>query len=406
MDPHIRKIWDKVEENATAKMTTAVDISFEEKSTESATITLDKTPTTITKESVPIDVPVPEEITQDILAESTSSPSPSSSPSPLPTASIQQEAQSAISVAEASAHNASTVLYELSREAEAIATDAAPSGTVENSQPEPTPTEVVQAETEAKEETFTELATSPSAQEDLAESTVEASLGGATTPSTSAAAGGVIGVGATSPSQPTVAVVVEDDLDDFLRDIGIDISSSSPSPTPSQPSEVDGAASLTASISAEEVESSRLAAIASKRLAIVARHETYEADLQSSIKTSTSQVIEKLTEMREAKKAELMGMIEGEEGLIGRLASSGEKLMKGLEVYLKKCQERSGTWKVGNESDGEKRTGTAQDEQTRLESVIEKVEIKFLDVVNQLQEQVNGWYLSAIEREQEEVGFL
>jgi Mg2+ and Co2+ transporter CorA len=75
---------------------------------------------------------------------------------------------------------------------------------------------------------------------------------------------------------------------------------------------------------------------------------------------------------------------------------------------LKKCQERSGTWKsvLGNNNEGEdiqKRTEIAKDEQARLESVIEKVEVKFLDGVQKLQERVSEWYLDIIQMEQNEV---
>ena len=412
VDPHIRKIWDKVEENTTAKlMTTPVDIPLTgetAKSTILAPLVMDEatTPITNTKEpdALPIDVPVPEEDPQAVhhFAESTPPLAPSSlSP---PQAASTQEAQSAISIAEASAHGASTVLYELEREAETlvgVATDAMTSATLENSEPEVKQMKIVQVEAEVKPETPNEPAASKQSPEVIStKSIAEASLGDAS-PS----------ISSPFPSH----LIAEDDLADFLRDIGIDTSSASsfspspsPTPTPTQLSEADEAAAVA---SAQEAESSRLAFIASKRLAITTRHATLESDLQSAILTSTSQIIDKLTEMREAKKEELIRMIEGTgegEGWVTELTLSGDKLMKGLEVYLNKCQERSGTWKSGVDNEGEdediqNRTEMAKDEQTRLESVIEKVEIKFLDVVNKLQEQVNGWYLDMIEKEQEEV---
>ena len=281
---------------------------------------------------------------------------------------------------------------------------------------------------------------------------VDTSLGEETVESTTGAApGGVIGVGASSspsdspstgeddlddflhdigidtfssqpPSLPpslspspspsstsTESSTGEDDLDVFLRDIGIDTSSSlppSPSPSSTEPSEAEKAAA------AREAEASRLASIEAKRQAITSRHTKFENDLQSSIQTSTSQIIDKLTEMREAKKDELILMIEGaneeETGFVTGLTHSGDKLMKGLDIYLKKCERRSGTWKqriVENDEDIQKRTGIAKDEQTRLESVIEKVEVKFSEAVQKLQVQVNEWYSGMIKNEHQEVGF-
>jgi hypothetical protein len=84
---------------------------------------------------------------------------------------------------------------------------------------------------------------------------------------------------------------------------------------------------------------------------------------------------------------------------------------------LKKCQERSGTWKQrgvlennikdeDDEEDMQKRTGIAKDERTRLESVMEKVEVKFSDAVEKLQNQVTGWYSDMIKTEHQEVGFF
>jgi len=422
VDPHIRRILDKVEENATAKMTTAppapVDVSLEGESAESTIIASpvihEAKPIPSAKESdTPTNVPVPEEDAQDILhpAESTPPPPTSSSPS-HPASTPEAEAQSAVSIAEASAHGASTALYELEREVEAAlggnTAHATIRGTVEES--EPKPTEIVRAEAEAKytgEQTFNEPAITSSAQEESSAESTVASLGNATnhTPNAGAAAAGVVGAGAS----PSISITTgEDDLDDFLRDIGVD-TPPSPSPTFTQPTEADKVAALA---SAQKAESSRLASIASKRLEITTRHATFESDLQSSILNSTSQVIDKINEMRKAKRKELIGMIEGTqgegEGLVAGLTSGADKLMKGLEVYLKKCEERSETWKraVGDSDNGEdiqKRTGLAKDEQIRLESVIEKVEIKFLDVVQKLQEKVNGWYLGAIEKEHEEV---
>ena len=334
VDPHIRKIWDKVEENATTRtmmaIPTPVDISLGEETAESTIISslpTDEATTPITNtnpDTPPIDLPIPGKDAQDDLHPAESTPPLASAP--LHSTSTQGEAQSATNVAEASTHS---------------------------------------------------------------------------DPSDSTSVGG-------------------DDLDDFLRDIGIDTSSSpppSPSPTSTEPSEAEKAA---ASATAQEVEASRLASTAAKRLAITTRHTKFETDLQSSILTSTSQIIDKLTEMREAKKEELVHMIEGANGEIGfvaELTSSGDKLMKGLDNYLKKCQERSGTWKQhgavengiegeDDEEDIQKRNGIAKDEQTRFESVIEKVEIKFLEAVQKLQDQVNGWYSGMIKNEHQEVGFF
>lgn len=428
VDPHIRKIWEKVEENATAKTTMAtpapVDIlpKEETESTITASLVTDEVtiPLTNVKEpdTLPNDVPVPEEDAQDVLhpMEPTPPPLASAPPSPLHATSTQEAAQSAVNIAEASAHGVSTVLYELEKEVETLGSTVAEMtirATVENSEPQPEQTEVVQAvEAKLHKEEISKQPGLKRTEVISTESVAEVSIGGAASgPSPSGAApGGVIGVGASSPDSTLEA---EDDLDDFLRDIGLHTSSAfpSPSPTTTQLSEADEAA---ASASAQESYASHLASIASKRLAITTRHAAFETDLQSSILTSTSQIIEKLTEMREFKKEELSHMIEGEAGFVAELTMSGDKLMKGLDVYLKKCQGRSGTWKqrgvVGNDHKGEddddiqKRTGIAKDEQARLESVIEKMEIKFLDGVQKVQEQVNEWYLGMIEKEQEEVG--
>ena len=384
MDPHIRKIWDKVEENSTTKLSTAplVDISLEEETVESTSdeaVVSTKEPGTL-----PIDVP---EEAQTVFHPAESTPPPPDSPSP------SQETRSAINIVETFV-GGSTV-------------DVPTSGTIENS--ESKPTEVIQAEPQVEEETPNhEPITSTSAQAE-AEST---SLVGVTI---TRGAGGVLGVGASSASSSHSTTEGEDDLDDFLRDIGIDLSASpssppSPSPALTQLSEAEQAAeAASVAAAAQEAESSRLAAIASKRLAITTRHTTFENNLQSSIAISTSQIIEKLNEMREIKKKELIHMMEGtneREGLVVELTLSGDKLMKGLDVYLTKCQGRSETWKQrgGEEEDIEKRTGLAKDELTRLEAVIEKVEDKFMDAVYKVQEQVTGWYSDVIEKEQNEVG--
>ena len=325
VDPHIRKIWDKLEENATTKtmmaVPTPVDVSLEVETAESTVVSSLPTNTNANSYKLPVDVPITGEDAQDVLRPTESTPPPQTS-TPVHSTSAQEAVQSAVSIAEASAHATSTVLHELERGVETL---------------------------------------------------------------------------------------VEDGLDDFLRDIGIDTSSSSPSPSSTEPSEPEIPA---ASATSQEAEASSQADIEAKRLEITTRHTKFQTDIQTSILTSTSQIIDKLTEMREAKKEELIHMIEGETGFVAGLTSNGDKLMKGLDIYLKKCEGRSGTWKqrvVENDDDDDdiqKRTGIAKDEQTRLESVIEKVEIKFLDAVQTLQEQVNEWYSGMIKNEHQEVGFL
>ena len=282
----------------------------------------------------------------------------------------------------------------------------------------PTPVDISLGE-ENPESIVSSLATEDAHVFHPAESTpsiTEVSLNRASPiPSTGAAPGGVIGVGASSSTSDSPSAG-EDSLDDFLRDIGMDTSSSLPpssSPTSTEPSETEKVA---ASAVAQEAKTSRQAAIEAKRLAITTRHTKLETDLQSFILTSTSQIIGRLTEMREAKKEELIHMIEGanegETGFVAGLALTGDKLIKGLDIYLKKCEGRSGTWKRAVENDDDddddvpKRTGIAKDEQTRLESVIERVEIKFSDAMEKLQVQVNEWYSSMIKNEHEEVVFF
>ena len=396
VDPHIRKIWDKVEENATTKTMVAipspVDIPFEEEIVESTTVSS-----------------LPTEDAQDVLHPAESTPPPLAS-ARLHSTSSQGEVQSAVSIALGNAHGANTVLFEMGSEAETLAVGSTISPTVENSEPKQTEARVVEPRLNKEETSNKPVASSP-------EHVPEAVSSASPTPSTSAATGGggVMGVGASSSSPSDSTSAGEDELDDFLRDIGIDTSSYqplSPSPTPTEPSEAEKAAEkAAAAAAAQEAEVSRQASIEAKRLAITSRHTKLENDLQSSILTSIFQIIDKLTKMREAKKEELIHMIEGpnegETGFVAGLTLSGDKLMKGLDIYLKKCEERSGTWKQRAVDDEEvqKRTGIAKDEQTRLESVIEKVEIKFLDAVEKLQEQVNEWYSGMIKNEQQEVSF-
>ena len=413
VDPHIRKIWDKVEANATTKTMMAIPTPIDVSPNETTTPITNTNPDTLV-----IDIPVLGEDAQDVLHRTGSTPTASLASAPLYPTSTEGEAPSAVSIAEAGAHGASTVLYEMEREIETLvggnAADATISPIVENSeskQTEMAPAEGVEARPN-KETPNEPVASAP----EYVQSIAEVSLSSASpSPSTGAAPGGVIGVGASSPSSSDSTPAGEDDLDDFLRDIGIETSSSPPpSPSPTEPSEAEKAAT---SAAAREAEASRLASTAAKRLAITTRHTKFENDLQSSILTSTSQIYDKLTEMREAKKEELTRMVEGANegtGFVAGLTLSGDKLIKGLDIYLKKCQGRSGTWKqrgvVENDIKGEddediqKRTEIAKDEQTRLESVIEKVEIKFLDAVQKLQEQVNGWYMGMIKTEQQEVG--
>ena len=224
VDPHIRKIWDKVEANATTKTMMAIptpaDISLGEETAESTNIsslpTDEATPITNTNLDTPIDVPGSGEDAQDVLHPAESTPPPLAS-APLHSTSTQGEPQSVISIAEVSAHGASTIPYEMERGVETLVgsnpADTTISPTVDNSGPKQTEmarAEEVEARPNKEEPPNEPVASTPEHVPEVfsTESIGEVSLSSASpSPSTGAAPGGVIGVGASSPSlsDPTPA---------------------------------------------------------------------------------------------------------------------------------------------------------------------------------------------------------
>ena len=198
----------------------------------------------------------------------------------------------------------------------------------------------------------------------------------------------------------------DEDLDDFLRDLGVEgqvtstVDASSPngrnpdSQQPQTPEEV------------ERAHAERLADTAAKRADIVGRHNSWFVKLDEAIKQAGPALAETLDTWRSAKKAELIkmsGKTGDGKGILEEIQKEGKRLLKGLETYLKKAETRSAVWKLSIAAEAQAKQEVVVVEKDKWKSVLSKVEGKFTDRVRAVQAEVHQWYVDVLEHERQEV---
>lgn len=395
VDPHVRKIWDKVAEGTelssapTSTPPLAQDLPDTEETIESipeptsivpsssSTVLIPTTSDEPEAESTKLadsSAPTPEEAPEDIthVGVSTVPPPPVDTPSSA-LEDAKSEAKHASNVAEASAHGASIAVQDLEREVEE-SLHVHPEY-VHQSHDTPLSATDVAAASESATNAPEELVTPQPESMPVADK---------------------------NPSGEA-----DEDLDDFLRDLGVEEQATSTvdvsSPTGTNPN-------LQRQLTPEEIErahAERLAKTAAKRADIVGRHDAWFVKLDEAIKEAGPALVKVLDAWRSEKKAELIQMSgkTGDNGLLEEVQKEGKRLLKGLESYLKKAEARGAVWKVASSDDPEAQAKkeVAVVEKDKWETVLSKVEGKFNDRVRAVQAEVHQWYVDALEHERHEV---
>ena len=213
---------------------------------------------------------------------------------------------------------------------------------------------------------------------------------------------------------PTVAAFetknAEEEIDDFLREIGIHDGEeraqepiSASQEEPEQPHHPTTPEDITA----------KAAEVAAKRADIVSRHKKWQNELDALASSKETDLRTVLTLIRNAAVLELnslSGEAKDGKGILGGVQTEGERLVKGVEAYLRGAESRSGGWTlVGEEGKDKERKGEkqlkAQGEMVKFSQVLEKVEGRFEEAVRGVQGEVHEWYVSVRDKEVSEVCF-
>jgi len=179
-----------------------------------------------------------------------------------------------------------------------------------------------------------------------------------------------------------------EDLDDFLREIGLD-EEELPQPDP-EPQPVMPLAEQ------EEDLEAKKAATAAKRADIVGRHVRWRSELDSLIQALEIRVKQDIQAVRSdairhigrlpSDKTSPLAYGKGKE-VMDKIQSNGEKLLKGLEAYVTNL-----TSQIVSQENREK-------EKEKWDKVIDKVEGKFKNAVRGVQEDVHDWYVKIRDKE-------
>ncbi|KAJ3890854.1 hypothetical protein GG344DRAFT_48605 [Lentinula edodes] len=161
-------------------------------------------------------------------------------------------------------------------------------------------------------------------------------------------------------------------------------------------------------ISPEESAAARRVATAKKRAELEARMEKWHADLDGLMRRRTKEFRKELVRVRKGAVRSLfpdpekdngdleeaLTHIRGEDvaGILERFEKESEKLLKGLESYLKKEEKL-----VSDSSNVD-----VDDRIKRWFNVVKRVEERFIERLNVLQEKIHWWYLEVRELEVQE----
>ncbi|KAI9440776.1 hypothetical protein H4582DRAFT_1495394 [Lactarius indigo] len=193
---------------------------------------------------------------------------------------------------------------------------------------------------------------------------------------------------ATIPStSPSASPPVTDDvdLDAFYADIGLDNEEPEPEVPESEPAPTEDPP-----LSEEQLEELRLKKLeetAEKRRDIMGRHSKWEEKLEKAIKEQKKSLRRILVAMRKAAVQEFRTNSDVKPA-IDQLVENADKLLKGAEAYLTNLM---------------KELRPLDEKVTLWTKVLAKVDAKFKSYLRHIEDVVDGWYTSHLEREKEQV---
>ena len=218
----------------------------------------------------------------------------------------------------------------------------------------------------------------------------------------------------TSTPAPSNQDEQDAELDEFLRDLGVGDQSDVAPNSSNEGVEIFDEEPVLAQVKSEE---ERLAETAAKRADIVGRHERWFERLHAGVTEKGVELVKALQTLRDNAAEEVKRMrradgtdrhtVKDSKSLTG-VEQDGEKLLKGLEGYLRKAEARCADWKVSKDmpkdDEAEKiKHDLASREKDKFADIMSKVEHKFSDRVHSARQHIHQWYVELRDREAREV---
>ncbi|KAI9451930.1 hypothetical protein BJY52DRAFT_1084603, partial [Lactarius psammicola] len=188
------------------------------------------------------------------------------------------------------------------------------------------------------------------------------------------------------PPSPSATPSADDvDLDAFYADIGLNDEEPEPEEVPE--SEHATQDPLLSEEQLEELRLKKLAETAEKRRDITGRHSNWEEKLDKAIKEQKKSLRRILVAMRKAAVQEFRTNANVKPA-INQLLENADKLLKGAEAYLANLMKES----------------RPLDEKVALwTKVLAKVDTKFTSYLRHIEDVIDRWYTSHLDREREQV---
>lgn len=194
----------------------------------------------------------------------------------------------------------------------------------------------------------------------------------------------LLSIAVPSPSASSPPAIADDiDLDAFYADIGLNDEVLEPEEVPEPPTEPPP---LTEE-QLEELRLKRLAETAKKRRDITGRHSKWEENLDKTIKEQKKSLRKILVAMRKVAVQEIRTNTDVKSA-IDQLVENADKLLKGVEAYLANLLKES---------------RPSEEKVASWTKVLAKVDTKFTSYLRHIDDLLNTWHASHLDREREQV---
>ncbi|KAG6861266.1 hypothetical protein C0995_002074 [Termitomyces sp. Mi166 len=195
-----------------------------------------------------------------------------------------------------------------------------------------------------------------------------------------------------------------EDVDDFLKDIGISEDDEiAAEPVVEEEQVVEEVKTEPEPPSYGDPEPSpeeRRELTAKKRAKIALRHEKWQAELDALVREKMHAVRAFLTDSRGAAVAHLAQWGPNQKGVIAEVESEAGRLFKGLEGYLKGVEEKVARMKKAGTKQGKEQRDKDKE---MWNKVVEKVEIRMAERVRDIHKEVHDWFVDVHAREIQEI---
>ncbi|KAG5219470.1 hypothetical protein IMY05_C4882000200 [Salix suchowensis] len=186
------------------------------------------------------------------------------------------------------------------------------------------------------------------------------------------------------------------DLDEFLANLGLGQDLPVDSPASAEPASSTDTKTNPADMDEEE----RREYMVAKRLDITSRHSRWESEVESLIEAKTTEVTQKVLKLREDGVHKVLEKDSSVQIRAEDMVKEGERLLKGVGSWVAAHKDAPYAQKFEVNADLQKEKDRDMD---LFDKLVGKVQEKFRDKVDEIEDEVRVWYMGVRDAEIQEV---